>query len=299
MGTENRPEIVIDTGSSIRADSPLSKEYPFISAPLNINFFENGTWTTYEDINLTPEQFYEKMKNSQELPKTSGAIRNKIINIYDANIQKGKSTISIHITAKHSEVFNSALKAKEEMQEKYPQLFKKNNPHLLIEVIDSKQVSLPVWFLAKQAITLADQGYPLKDIIKITLETVPKTEVFTSLSTFENVVKGGRLSSAAGFLSSKFHLRPIVGIENGELKRQGSLYRSDGKVREALVKRVEDTAKEIVELAIVHTNFLEAAKDLKEMLSKIYSGKIDIFEAGPVLGVHAGEGALGIALQTA
>lgn len=296
MSIENKPAIVIDTGSSIRNDSALSKEYPFTSASLNINFFENGNWVTYEDTDLTPEQFYQKMKSSSELPKTSGAIFNKLVNIYDSNTKEEKSTISIHITSKHSEVYNSALLAKNEMSKKYPQLFNKSNPHLLIEVIDSKQVSIPVWFLAKQAISLAEQGCPLKDIIKITLETVPKTEVFTSLSTFENVVKGGRLSSAAGFVSSKLNLRPIVGIENGELKKQG-LYRSDQKVREAMVKRVENTANEIIELAIVHTNFPEAAKDLKEMLSKIYSGKIDIFEAGPVLGVHAGEKGLGIALQ--
>jgi DegV family protein with EDD domain len=290
MSIENRVAVVTDTGSSIHPDSPMAKELGVTVVPLDIKFFEKGQWLSMSDADLTSSELYSKMRSQKELPQTSGAITGRISKIYEAIGKENRSAISIHITARHSAVWESAILGSKLAIEK--------NPHLLIEVIDSKQVSLAIWFLVEQAAKLANEGYPLEDIKRLVLESVPKTDLFISLSTLDNVVKGGRLPSAAGFLGSKLKLQPIIGLKNGELKIQ-SVSRTDKNSQKELVKRVENTKGEIVKLAIIHTNYLEGAEALKESLKGVYSSNITIYEAGPALGVHAGERAVGIALQKA
>lgn len=290
MSTENKVAVVTDSGSSIRPESPLAKEYDVVSVPLDIKFFEKNRWVNYSDTDLTPSEFYDKMRLSPKLPQTSGAISGKLTKHYEKFADENRPIISIHITSRHSTAWESAVLASNIVKEKHPQL--------LIEVIDSKQVSIAEWFLAEQAAHLAQGGYSLEDIKRITLETIPKIDIFTSLSTFENVVRGGRLPSAAGYLGNKLQIKPLAGIVDGEIKFQG-VTRTNKNVQKEFVKRIENTKGEIVKMAIVHTNFPEGALALKQTLSQIYSGNIDIFEAGPVIGVHTGEKGLGIAIQKA
>lgn len=289
MSTENKVAVITDSGSSIRQESLLANEFGVVSIPLDIKFLENGTWVPYEDTDLTPDEFYTKMRLSNNLPQTSGAIPGKLLKHYEALAGQNRPIISIHITSRHSIVWESATLASKMAKETYP--------HLLIEVVDSKQVSIATWFLVEQAAKLADEGYPLEDINRITLETIPKIDLVASLSTFENVVKGGRLSPAFGFIGTNLQLKPIVGLVDGEIKFQG-MTRTSKNAQKELVSRVENTKGDIVKLAVVHTNFKEGAELLKQNLVPIYSSNIDIYEAGPVLGVHAGEKSLAIVTQT-
>ena len=64
-----------------------------------------------------------------------------------------------------------------------------------------------------------------------------------------------------------------------------------------MVNRVAGTNEEIVKLAIIHTNYPEGAEEVRQLVAKFYHHDIPVYEAGPVLGVHAGEGAVGIAFQ--
>lgn len=290
MSIENKVAVITDSGSSIRQESSLAKEFEVTSVPLDVKFLENGNWVSYEDTALTPDEFYEKMRLSAKLPQTSGAIPGKLLKHYESFGKENRPIISIHITARHSSVWESAILGSKMALE--------NNPHLLIEVIDSKQFSLATWFLVEQAAKLANEGYPLEDIKKITLETIPDVSLVAALSTFENVVKSGRLIPAAGFIGNNLQLRPIVGLVDGEIKFQG-VTRTSKNAQKELVSIVENTKKDIVRLAVVHTDFEEGAKILRQNLNQVYSGNIDIFEAGPVLGVHTGEKCLAIVTQTA
>jgi DegV family protein with EDD domain len=282
--------VVTDSGSSVWQESSLAKEFNVISVPLDIKFLEDNNWVSYQDTDIAPEEFYARMRQSKKLPQTSGGIAGRLLGHYEALAKENRPILSIHITSRHSGVWESAVLGSNMALEKYP--------HLLIEVVDSKNVSLATWFLVEQAARLAEEGYPLRDINKITLETIPKVNLIASLSTFENVVKGGRLTPAAGFIGTNLQLRPIVGIVDGEIKFQG-ITRTSRNANKELVKRVEGTKKEIVKLAIVHTNFIEGAELLRQSLKEIYSKEITLHEAGPVLGVHAGEKSLAIVTQVA
>lgn len=289
MSTERPVSVITDSGCSFRPESPSVQEKNISVVPLDIKFFENNHWTSYEDNHELPlADFYRKMKTGSRLPQTSGSLTGKLIPLYRSCAMENRPAISIHITAHHSTVHDSAILASQIVREEYPDL--------MLEIVDSKQVSLAVWFLVEQAADLAAAGYPLEDIKRLTLETIPKIEIFTSLSTFENIVKGGRLPSAANYLSSKLQLRPFAGVVNGEIKFQ-KVVRTNRHVQHEIVSRVSDSSRDIARLAIVHTNYQDGAEMLRQNLSLVYSGDIPIFDAGPSLAVHTGEKGLGLALQ--
>lgn len=287
MGTEKNISIVVDSGSSMRENYPEVIENQVSVLPLEIKFYENGNWVPYLDSEISSEDFYSRMSQSEKLPQTSGAVTGRALDLYKSLSGNSKGVISIHITSLHSVAYESALLA--------ANMVKEVNPEIVIEVIDSKVVSLGTWLLAQKASLLAEQGFPIADIKRQILETIPKVEVFAMLSSLDNLVKGGRITTIAGMLGSFLQIKPIVGFVDGKIT-QLSKTRTQAKAKQELIHRVSGINEEIVNLTILHTNNESGATELKQDLQQFYSKDIPIYEAGPVLGVHAGPGAVGIAL---
>lgn len=285
-----RVEVVTDSGASIRPEDKEAKEYNITIVPLNITFFEDGQPKSYDDLEFTPGEFYRKMRESKELPQTSGAVIGKIAKIYEELSGKTDSIISIQITSKHSVAWESAVQGAEMTQAKIPELS--------IEVIDSRQISLGTWFLAELAAKLSQEGASLEEIKNEVLITIPKIQLYAALSTLDNIIKGGRVPTLMGYVGKTLNILPVLGVFDGEIKDIGKV-RTVGKARKEMIKKVEGEEKEIVRMAVLHTNDPEAAEEVREALAEFYKGKIPIYEAGPVLGVHAGEGAVGVAFQRA
>lgn len=283
---ESKVNVFVDGGSSVRKEDELARELDIDIVPLDIKFYENGQWVSYPDSDISPEDFYQRMKQSTKLPQTSGAISGRLAERYQ-KLPQDSSAVSIHITSKHSVSWESGILAR--------QLTQEVRPDLTIEVIDSKTVSLGAWFLAEHAAVLASQGFTAEEIKSEVLSQVPNIDVFAMVASLDNLVKGGRVSGLMGFVGNLIHMNPIMGFEDGKIISLAKP-RTVSKAKKELVARVENSTGDIAKLAIIHTNGLENALELKEMLSPVYQGEIIIQEAGPVFGVHLGDGGVGIAL---
>jgi len=287
MNKENRVAVVVDSGCSMRDNFPEVKERNVSVIPLEVKFYEQNNWIPYLDSDLSPQEFYQKMAQSKILPQTSGAITGRATELYTSLDKNTDSILSIHITSRHSVAYESALLA--------TNLMKETNPELYIEVIDSKVLSIGTWFLAEKAAQLSAEGYPLEDIKQLILETVPNIEVLATLSSLDNLIKGGRVPALTGMVGNFLHIKPLIGFVDGKIV-QLSKERTAGKAKQGLISRVTGVKKEIVRLGILHTNNEQGALELQEDLAGFYPHDIPIYEAGPVLGVHAGPGAVGVAL---
>ncbi len=289
MNPEGKVAVITDSGSSIRPENKEAQLYQVTILPLELKFFENGQYVPYSDFEISPAEFYQRIRNSQRLPQTSGAISGLV---YETCLRLSEITnriISIHITSKHSVAYSSALTGAD--------LAQKEKPELLVEVIDSKTVSLGTWFLVELAARLSQEGASLEEIKQEVLKTIPKIQLLATLATFENVIKGGRVPSLAGHLSDILQVKPILGFVDGEVTQLG-LARTIQKAKKELIARVQ-REKTITKLAIIHTNDQQSALEIQERLAEFYSNKIPIYDAGPVLGVHGGEGVVGIIFQRA
>ncbi len=286
---ERKVAVVTDSGSSMRPEYEEARELGVTIVPLEIKFFEDGQWVPYADLDITPEEFYQRMRESKMLPQTSGAVIGRIAETFRRLPEKG--AISIHITSKHSVAWESAVQGARIAQEETPGT-------LAIEVIDSRQLSLATWFLAKQAALLSQKGASLEQIKTEVLAMIPQVELLVVLQTFENLKRGGRANDVVqAYLASLLNIYPILGLQGGKLARVG-VTRSAKRSRERMVEMVGDSGK-LVQVGLIHTNAPERAEEVKSALSNIYPEQIPVYDAGPVLGVHAGEGAVGVVFQRA
>lgn len=282
--------VFVDSGSSTRKEDRENQELGIEVLPLDIKFYERGQWVPYADSEISANEFYDRLRKAPKLPQTSGAITSRAVAGYERAIANGSgSIVSVHITSEHSVSWESALLAS--------QMVKENNKGVFIEVIDSRTVSLGTWYLAEMAARMANEGAEIEEIRNEVLTHIPKIEVFTLVASLDNLVKGGRVSAMMGYVGNLLKLNPIVGLVDGKITGLAKT-RTMEKGKRELIARVENRDKELVRLAVLHTNSPEEAEEMREQLSSIYSGEIMVRDAGPVLGVHLGERGLGIALMS-
>lgn len=289
MNPERRVAVVTDSGTSIRPEYPEAKENEVTIVPLDLKFYEDGEYVSYPDLSISPEEFYRRMREGKRIPQTSGAISGRLNETFRQLSRKTKAIISIHITSKHSVAWESAVLAEKLFREET----RKDTP---IEIVDSKQVSLATWYPVEDAAQLAKKGTTPEQIMAELKERIPKVNLYVVLESFENLKKGGRADQLVkGYLASLLSIYPILSFVEGKLT-QVERARTAKKARNRMIEMAADAGK-LAKLAVLHTNALETATNVKEALSKVYKGIIPIYEAGSVLAVHAGEGAVGLVFQ--
>jgi DegV family protein with EDD domain len=294
MNVERPVAVVTDSGCSIRPKSPEALKLGITIVPLEVRFWEKGQYVPYSDTDISPDDFYHRMRTAQKIPQTSGAVPGRLFETFERLSGQKKPIISINITSKHSVAWESAVLAKNMIHEKTQAEGRECSP---IEVIDSKHVSLATWFPTYLAGELSQKGATLEQITSEVLEAISKIQTFVTLETFDNLKKGGRADNLVkAVLASALKIYPVLGFADGKLKDYAKT-RTAQKARDRMVEMVGDAGK-LVKIAVIHTNALNAAERVKEALTKMYEGTIPIYDAGPVLAVHAGEGAVGIAFQT-
>jgi len=290
MSSERKVAIVTDSGSSMRPEYDRVKELGVTIIPLDVIFNEEGKHFSYPDLDITPGEFYRRMKSNETLPTTSGAIKGRCIEAYKLLSQKTKEIISIHITAKHSVACETALAGANTFN-------KEVNNEVSINVIDSRQLSLGTWFAAEHAAIVSQQGANLNQISQEVLAMLPKINLLFVLETFNNLRKGGRAEDVVkAYFASKLHIFPVMGMKEGKMVRL-EYNRSARRSRERMLEMVGDSGR-LARLAILHTNAPDLANELRNALYKIYPEEIPDYDTGPALAVHAGVGAGGVAFVT-
>lgn len=289
MTVEGKVAVVADSGSSFMPEDPLVEELGITVVPLTVIFDIGGkAIEEYPDNQLRPEKLYQMMSASPTLPTTSGTIIGPATEAYKELSAETNEIVSIHITSEHSAAYTSALQAAEQVSSEFQSL--------TIQVIDSRSVSLGSWWLIELAANLAQQGHSLKEISQEVIATIPKIELLVVLSTYENVVKGGRIPAVAAQAASLLSVYPVLSIsgERGRVLPVGGV-KTTKQRNKRLLKAVEK-AGSIVKLGVLHTNAPALAEETRELLGEVFEkDKIIIKEAGSVLGVHAGPGAVGVA----
>jgi len=294
MERDRHVAVVTDTGTSMLPNSPEAQNLKVTVVPLEIKFWEKGEYIPYSDDSkeiVNANDFYQKMRSSKKLPETTGALPGRFVETFRNLKEKAGSIISINITAKESGVWQSAVTAKNNVQEEA-------GPKTAIEVVDSKLVSLAAWFPVRAAANASILGATLRQIEDEVAEVIKKTQLYVTLETFDNLRKGGRAKDVvSAMIASLLSIYPVMGFADGKLKILGK-GRSVQKARDQMIEMVGD-AGNLVRLAVVHTNAPALAHKIKEALKGMIKEDIPIYDVKGALAVHAGEGAVGIAFQKA
>jgi DegV family protein with EDD domain len=275
-------EIRVVTDSTADLPLQIAGELGITVIPAYVNF---GTRSFRDRIDISEDQFYQKLVNSPVHPTTTPPTPQDFADAYRKLSQEADGIISIHLSGKLSATINSAMRAKERM-EGFP-----------IEVIDSQSVTMGVGLLAILASNLASSDLSLIQIVNDVKAAIPRIEILGYLNTLKYLALGGRIGKAKAWLGSMLSVKPLLTIKDGEIEPVKRV-RSRDRGMDSLIDFV-NAAGDIQDLAIVYSTTPAEAQALADRLGTAFAReRIRLARLGPALGVHSGPGILFVTLRT-
>lgn len=165
-----------------------------------------------------------------------------------------------------------------------------------IEVVDSQSTSMGLGLITMAAAEKAQRGGSINEVLEVAHQAILTTKVLAMLDTVKYALRGGRLNKASRFLGVVIKVKPIITIRDGEIARAGVV-----RTRTKAVDRLCEFVKKhlpVEDIAIAHSTTLKEAEGLAGRIKSLVPGKQSLIaRIGPALGVHAGPGALVVALK--
>ncbi|MGQ9598848.1 MAG: DegV family protein [Anaerolineae bacterium] len=277
----SRVQVVTDSTADIPAD--MATELGISIVPCYVMF---GAETYRDGLELTRDQFYEKLITSRELPTTAAPPPAAYEKVYRQLAAESKGIISIHLAANLSNLHRAASLGAQSVQE------------VPIHIIDSEQVTMGYGWMAVAAAEASRRGEKLERIVALVENMKARARVLAILNTLEFVHRGGRVSWAKAMIGTLMKIKPIVEVRQGKV-RLLERTRSWARALDRLIELVHALGP--LERAIVlHANAPAEAETLADRLQDMapYWRRL-VSQAGITIATHAGPGAVGIACVTA
>jgi DegV family protein with EDD domain len=272
-------KIIADTLSSISVEEAKQLELSYL--PQIVIF---GEESFRDDTEITSEAFIERLKSATTLPKTTAPYPHLYQPILD-ELTKNKSEILIICpSSKVSGTYGRAVVAAQDY------------PNAKITIIDTPIVGAGLGSVVRMAAGLAARGKSVTEIShEINVMSI-RNRTYFLVDTLEYLQKGGRIGTAKALLGSVLQVKPILGIENGEVKAVES-QRTRKKALERFIELVisECPKNESAHLNVQHGGAFEEAKTLRKTLEeKTGIHDIPITNLPAAILVHGGPGVLGV-----
>jgi DegV family protein with EDD domain len=275
--------IQIVTDSTADLPDNLIKEYQISVVPLYVNIkTTNGLESLRDGVDIDHTTFYQTLANNDNLPTTSQPSAQDFYEVYKPMVDAGSQIISIHVSSKLSATYNAASQAKAMI-----------GPNAPIEIVDSQQVSVGLGLIVLKAAQAIKETKELNDIASLIENIRNRIEVYVAVDTLDFLQKGGRIGKAAAFLGSVLKLKPILTMDEGEVRPLERV-----RTRIKAINRLAHLASSggpIEDLFVFHNTTPEDCQSLQDTLTKQLPLKtITVCRLGPVVGTHAGPGAIGL-----
>ena len=279
-GTIVSVRIIIDSSADFEPE--IADELGITVIPMKTIF---GEEEFAEGIDITREQFYEKLVESDEFPRTSQVTPFEFARELD-KLEDGDEALIITLSGKLSGTAESARTAAS--QSPVPAF-----------VVDSESVTIGERILAERAVEMRDAGAEAKTIAETLDREKADIKVIATLDTLEYLKRGGRISAAAAVAGGLLSIKPVVGVVDGEVavlgKARGSK-QGNNMLREMIAETGIDFSRP------VHLGYTGLSDKL---LRKYVADSRDLFEAhldelsssiiGSTIGTHVGPGAIAVA----
>ena len=278
-------KIVTDSTSYI-ADEYI-KKYDINIVSLNVII--NGV--SSREVDIKNEVFYEEIRNSKEIPKSSQPIPEEMLNTFREIVEDGDSIVGIFLSSKMSGTYSNANMIKDMILEDYPDAE--------IHILDSKTNCMQMGFAVIEAARTAIEGKSINEVINAANHVINNSRFLFTPETLEYLKKGGRIGGAAALFGNVLQIKPILTVVNGETSVFKKV-RTRKKAIEEIVKTVleEIESKGLGDIVVHHINCQEDGLKLAKALENKLGKKVEIQSIGPVIGVHVGPGSIGIAYYT-
>jgi DegV family protein with EDD domain len=265
------------------ADLPpqVVKELGITVIPLNVRF---GTDVYRDGVDITTEQFYDKLRHGKILPVTLVPSPGAFAEVYDKLAEETDEILVIVLSSKLSATYDVALQSIGLMKRK-----------CRVEVVDSQWAVIAQGFIAITVAMAANAGASLDEVIEVTRKNIPRADLCAVFDTLEYLRRGGRIGAAQAFLGSVLKVNPIITLRNGVVEPVGRT-RSRAKAIDYLYNFAMSFSH-VDGIAIEDAATPEEVEALAERLSSRFpKERIYRSKTSPVIGTHTGPGLLLVAV---
>ena len=276
--------IVVDSACDLPDD--IVDQHQINIVPILMTFGEHHF---LDKFNIKPSQFYEMLSESEIVLQTSAPTVKSYEHLYETLFENYDAIISLHLASVLSGTFNSAKIASQKFTDKK------------IAVIDTKQISTSFGLVVKQVAEEIEKGMKFNETISYVNRISPKAKLLVAVPTLKYLVRSGRVSPLKGMIAKMLNLNPIITLnENGAAILSGKSFSFEGNVKKIIERiRIANEKSSVTNFAIGHSNNKEEAQKVAERIEKAIGKKISfIYDIAPVIGVHAGAGAISVSYQT-
>ena len=280
-------KIAVVTDSNSGITQAQAKEMGVAVLPMP--FMIDGE-TYYEDITLTREQFYQRLKDNADIA-TSQPTPDSILKMWDKLLKEYDQIIHIPMSSGLSGSCSTAmmLAGEDEYEGK-------------VFVVDNRRISVTQYQSVKDAQMLAAMGMDGTQIKKRLEETAADSVIFITVDTLKYLKKGGRITPAAAALGTLLKIKPvliILGEKLDSFAKARTMKQAKTMMMNAIQKeldgRLHDSECRNCHLAIAHTDNEEAALEFKKEVEERFPNA-DVYMAPLSLSIacHIGPGSLAV-----
>ena len=283
--SERRPVALVTDSSADLPDTVLDR-HRITLVPLQVVF---GNSTFRDRVELKPEEFYHRLRRTEELPTTSQPAPADFIQAFRDVSREAEEVVAILLGSNLSGTFNAAHTAV------------RAAGLAGIHVVDSRSASFGVGLLALRGAELAESGWTGPRIVRELERIRANSGMLLTVDRYDNLLRSGRISRSKAWLAGMLDVKPILSFDRdghvAPVERVRGRENVEARVLALLRRRLRPRPR-VVRFGIAHADAPEVAQRIQAALVDQYQPR-DCFVAlaTGVLGTHVGPGAWGIFYQ--
>ena len=252
--------------------------------PLTIRF---GDKEYIDGVTIDSKMFYEMLTTGQDLPTTSQATLFVFEEAFEKAVEEGYQVVVITVSSKLSGTYQSAVIAAEEFPGK-------------VFVVDSKSVAIGSGILTEYALELIDRGLDAENIAWKLMQKREEVRLVAVVDTLEYLKRGGRISKTAAIAGGLLSIKPVIGVEDGEIRMLGKA-RGAKQAGSMLLQEIEKAGGIDYDKPLLLGYTGTSDESLKKFIEENASAwerdaeQLPYTVVGSVVGTHAGPGAVAAA----
>lgn len=271
--------IITDSASDI----PQGLREDLTVLPMHVYF---GEEEFLDGVNLDHKQFYERLIEEEELPKTSQIAPFDFEQAYQQAAAAGEQVIVITISSKLSGTYQSACVAAADYEGR-------------VFVVDSLNATLGERCLVDYALRLKEQGKTAEQIVAELERGKTRIRLLALLDTLEYLKKGGRISKSVAMVGGMLSIKPVVSVVDGEVVMVGKA-RGSRNGNNLLVQEIEKAGG--VDFSMPYylgytgldDHLLQKYIEDSRALWEGHANHLDSTSVGGTIGTHVGPGAIAV-----
>ena len=272
--------VITDSSAYLSAETLQREDLYVLDIPVNIDGEEY-----VEGINLTAEDFYQKMAQASELPKTSQPSIAKLDEILTSLKEQGYThALGLFLSSGISGFYQNIQYMIEEYE------------GLTIAFPDTLITSAPLGIMVESVFNWRDQGDDFVIIQDKLAIQISHTSAFIMVDDLDHLVKGGRLSNGAALLGNLLSIKPILYFNEHGVIEVYEKVRTEKKATKRLIEIIkEETTSGQYTVIVIHGNAPEKAEEMRQHLLESGVGSdVSIATFGSVIGTHLGAGSIAL-----